>query len=196
MNTIVTETTEQGDEIAIDIFQKLSGDRILFISGNIDDDMAADICATLFLKEAEDSSSKITIFINSRGGDIRNALAIYDVMTSIKSPIETICLGAAMKEAVIILCAGTPGMRYATKNSVICVSQLINSMVRESDLTDAKSLLTFSLSDNKKMISIIAKRTGKTLNNVMKDFERMVFMDSKQARKYGIIDKIVPFKGI
>jgi ATP-dependent Clp protease, protease subunit len=193
MNTIVTETTEQG-EIAIDIFQKLSNDRILFISGEIDDDMAADVSATLLLKDSEDSDNKITMFINSRGGDIRNALAIYDVMSMIDAPIETVCIGSAMKEAVILLAAGSPGMRFATKHSIICAGQLVNSMVQQSDLTDAQSLLTFSLSDNKKMMDIIAKKTKKRLKQVMTDFERLVFMDSKQALKYGFIDNIIPFK--
>ena len=196
MNTIVTEMTEQG-EIAVDIFQKLSNDRILFISGDIDDNMAADVSATLLLKDNEDSSSKITMFINSRGGDIRNALAIYDMTSMIQSPIETVCIGSAMKEAVIILASGTPGMRFATKHSIICVGQLINSMMQHSDITDAKSLLSFSISDNKKMMEIIAKKTKKNLNQVMSDFERLVFMDSQKALKYGFIDSVVKYnKGI
>jgi len=192
LNTIVIETTDQG-EVAIDVFQKLSNDRILFVSGEITDDMASDICATLLLKDSEDSNKKITIFINSRGGDIRNALAIYDMMSMIDAPIETICIGSAMKEAVILLAAGTPGMRFATKHSVICAGQLINSWMRHSDLTDAQSMLSHSLSDNKKMMDVIAKTTKKPLKEVMADFERIVFMDSKQALKYGFIDKIVTF---
>jgi ATP-dependent Clp protease protease subunit len=192
LNTIVTEETDHG-EIAVDVFQKLSDDRILFISGDLDDNMAADISATLLLKDSEDSEQKVTVFINSRGGDIRNALAIYDVMTMLNCPIETVCIGSAMKEAVILLAAGTPGMRYATKHSIIAASQLINNMVQMSDLTDAKSLLDFLASDNKKMMNIIAKCTNKSFKQVMSDFDRMVFMNSQQALKYGFIDKIVKF---
>jgi len=192
LNTIVTETTEQG-EIALDVYQKLSNDRILFVSGDIDDEMAADISATLLLKDSEDSESKITLFINSRGGDIRNALAIYDMMNMIDSPIETVCIGSAMKEAVILLVAGTPGMRYATKHSVICFGQLVNSYLQHSDITDAQTLLAHSLSDNKKMMSIIAKQTNIPLKQAMSEYERLVFMDSKQALKRGFIDKIVSF---
>lgn len=192
MNTIVTEPADQG-MVVVDIFQKLSNDRILFISGEIDDDMASDVAATLLLKDNEDPSSKITIFINSRGGDIRNALAIYDMMSMIRAPIETVCIGSAMKEAVIILAAGTPGMRFATKHSVIVVGQLVNTMMQHSDLTDAQSLLTYSLSDNKKMMDIFAESTGKDVKQVMSDLDRLVFMDSKQAVKYGFIDKIVKF---
>ncbi len=193
MNTIITETTDQG-EIALDVYQKLSNDRILFVSGDIDDEMAADISATLLLKDSEDPDSKITMFINSRGGDIRNALAIYDMMTMIEAPIETVCIGSAMKEAVILLVAGSPGMRYATKHSVICVGQLVNSYLQHSDITDAKTLLDHSLSDNKKMMSVIAKQTNLPLKQVMLEYERLVFMDSKQALKRGFIDKIVSFR--
>ena len=192
MNTIVTETTEQG-EIVLDVYQKLSNDRILFVSGSIDDEMAADISATLLLKDSEDSDSKITMFINSTGGDIRNALAIYDMMSIIEAPIETVCIGSAMKEAVILLVAGTLGMRYATKHSIICAGQLINNYLQHSDITDAQTLLTHSLNDNKKMMGIIAKQTNIPLNQAMSEYERLVFMDSKQALKRGFIDKIVAF---
>jgi len=193
LNTIVTENTEEG-EVSIDVFQKLSNDRILFVSGDIDDDMAADISATLLLLDSEDSDNKITIFINSRGGDIRSALAIYDMITMIDSPIETVCIGSAMKEAVILLVAGTPGMRLATKNSIICAGQLVNSWVHHSDITDAQTMLNHSLSDNKKMMDIIARKTNISLKQAMSKYERLVFMDSRQALKRGFIDKVVPFR--
>lgn len=186
----MTETTEQG-EVAIDIFQKLSNDRILFLSGEIDDDMAADVAATLLLKDGEDSEHKITMFINSRGGDIRNILAIYDMMCMIKSPIETVCIGSAMKESVILLAAGASGMRLATEHAIIAVGQLVNMMMEHSDITNAQTSLTHSLLDNKRMMEILAKRTGKNIKQVMTDFDRLVFMDSRQALKYGFIDKII-----
>lgn len=192
LNTIITEMTEQG-EVVVDVFQRLSDNRILFISDDITDDLTTDICATLLLKDSMDSKNKISIFINSRGGDIRNVLAIYDTMQAIKSPIETVCMGSAMKEAAIILSAGTPGMRYATKHSIVSVGQLVNSWIQHSDLTDAKIVLAHILSDNKKMMDIFAKTTGKPLKQVMSDFDRLVFMDSQQAKKYGFIDKIVSF---
>lgn len=190
MNTIVTETTEHG-EIPVDIYQKLSNDRILFICNNIDDKLASDITATLLLKDAQDSDKKITLFINSSGGDIRNALMIYDMMSMIEAPIETVCIGSAMDEAAIILAAGTPGMRLATQNSIIAVSQLVHDWMAFSDLTNAKKLLDQAISDNKRMMEIFAKSTGKSLKQVMEDFERRVFMDAAQAAKYKLIDKVV-----
>lgn len=182
--------TEQG-EIAIDVFQKLAGDRILFVSGDITDDVASDVCATLLFLDMDNCTDKITLFINSQGGDIRDVLAIYDVMCLVKSPIETVCIGSAMKEAVILLTAGTPGMRLATKHAIICAGQLVNDWVINSDLTDATINLTQSMDDNKRMMNIFSKTTNKPLKEVMSDFERKVFMTSAQAAKYGFIDRIV-----
>lgn len=192
MNTIVTENTEHG-EVAVDVYQKLSNDRILFICDHIDDKLATDIVATLLLKDQEDDKKKITLFINSESGDIRDILMIYDIMSMISSPIETVCIGSAMDEVVILLAAGTDGMRFATKNSVIAVGQLINNNIHFSDLTDAKRLLAQSVSDNKKMMEILSKKSGKTFKQVSEDFERKVFMTANQAVRYGIIDKIVSF---
>src|SRR5271170_1185233 len=103
----------------MDVYQKLAADRILFVCGDISDELATDIIATLLLKDSEDSEKKITLFINSHGGDIRNAYMIYDVMTMIQAPVETVCIGAAIDEALVLLAGGTPGMRFATKHAVI-----------------------------------------------------------------------------
>lgn len=192
MNTILTETTEHG-EVPVDIYQKLSNDRILFVFDHIDDKLAVDIAATLLLKDSEDSEKKITLFINSDGGDIRNILMIYDMMCLIHAPIETVCVGSAMDESVLLLAAGSPGMRFATKNSVIAVNQLVHDWMRFSDMTDAKKVLDLSLSDNKRMMEILAKCTGKNLRTVMTDFERKTFMNCHQAARYGLIDRVVAF---
>jgi ATP-dependent Clp protease, protease subunit len=191
MNNLTIESTEQG-EVGIEIFQRLSNEGILFIFGEITSDMAADICATLLLKDSEDLE-KITLLINSDGGEIRNSLAIYDVMCSLSTPIETVCIGTAMKEAAILLAAGTPGMRYATKHSVIGMGQLVNIWAQPADSTDVKVLLNQSLNDNKRMMEIVAKHTNKPFKQVVKDFERIVFMDVRQAKSYGFFDKMVLF---
>lgn len=190
MNTIIAETAEHGDT-TIDVYQKLANDRILFICDHIDDKVATDIVATLLLKDQEDSDQKITLFINSESGDIRSVFMIYDVMNIISSPIETVCIGSAMDEIVILLASGSKGMRFATKNAVIAVSQLINNNINFSDLTDAKRLLAQSILDNKKMIGILSKKTGKTFKQISNDFERKMFLTASQSVKYGIIDKIV-----
>lgn len=192
MNTIVTETTEHG-EMPVDVYQKLSNDRILFICHDLTDHLASDITATLLLKDSEDATRKITLFINSQGGDIRNALMICDMMNMVEAPIETVCIGAAMNESTLILASGTPGMRFATKNAIIALSQLSHDYFSRGNLTDAKKLLELSLGDNKRMMEIVAKTTKKTLKQVSADFERQVFMTAPQSAKYGLIDKVVTF---
>lgn len=190
MNTIVLEETEDGD-MPVDVYQRLADDRILFLCGEITDSLATDIVASLLLKDAESPGEKITLFINSDGGDIRNVLMIYDIMTIIKSPIETICIGAAWDEAAILLAGGEPGMRLATKHSVIAVSHLIHDWYTHTNLSDAKKILDQSSSDNKRMMDILAKGSKKTTKQVMEDFNRRVFMTPSQAAKYGIIDGVI-----
>lgn len=180
-------------EFPVDVYQKLSNDRILFISNYIDDNVASDITATLLLKDSEDSEKKITLFINSSGGDIRNVLMICDMINMVEAPIETVCIGAAMNEVLPILASGTKGMRFATKNSVISASQLSHDWITSADLTNAKKYLDLAKSDNKKMMEILAKTSGKTIKQVNADFERKVFMTAQQAVKYGFIDKVVTF---
>jgi len=192
MNNLILEDTPQGD-VVIDVYEKLSHDRILFISDFIDDNLASYIVASIIAKDAENCEKKISLFINSSGGDIRNIFMIYDMMKIAQSPIETVCLGSATNESVILLAAGTPGMRYATQHSMICPSQLVHDNGYYSDLTEAKNTLDQAKDDNKKKMEILAKCTGKTIKQVMSDFERKKFMTAKQALSYGIIDSVVRF---
>jgi ATP-dependent Clp protease protease subunit len=192
LNTLVLEQTEHG-EVPVDVYQKLSGDRILFLTDYLDDNLASDIVATLFLKDHEDSESKITLFINTHGGDIRNSLMIYDVMTMIHAPIETVCIGAAMDEAVVLLAGGTPGMRSATPHAVISATQLVHSFHMHTDLPGARAVFEQEKLDNQRLMEILAKTTKKTVAQVKKDFDRRVFFNAKSAMKYGFIDKIVTF---
>jgi ATP-dependent Clp protease, protease subunit len=192
LNTLVLEQTEHG-EVPVDVYQKLSSDRILFLANYLDDDLASDIVATLLLKDHEDSEKKITLFINSHGGDIRNALMIYDVMEMIHAPIETVCIGAAMDEAVILLAGGTPGMRLATPHAVISATQLVGSFHMHTDLPGAQALFEQEKLDNQRLMEILSKTTKKPIGQVKKDFDRRVFFNAKNALKYGFIDQIVTF---
>jgi ATP-dependent Clp protease protease subunit len=194
VNTIITEVTENGDEYAIDIFHKLANNRMFFIYESIDEKIATDLIAALILKDSENSEEKITLIINSGGGDIRSVFMMYDMMQMISSPIETICVGQTSFESVVILCAGTPGMRFATKNSIFCISQLIHDRMSYSDLTDAKYVLSQIKKDNKRQMEILAKHTSHTLSQVMKDFEKKKFLTAQEALKYGFVDKIVSHK--
>lgn len=193
MNTTLIEHSEQGG-FPIDIFTKLSHHRILFLNDYIDQMIAVDFAATLLLKDMESSKEKISIYINSEHGDIRSIMTIYDTMRMIAAPIETVCCGTAMNEVVLLLAAGTKGMRYATSNAVISGSQLIHDQSYMSDLTDAKTVMDCFAQDNKKFMSALAKATNKKLSQVMKDFERKKFFNAEQAKKYGIVDEILTKK--
>lgn len=190
MNTIITETTEHG-EMPLDVYQKLADDRILFITDELSDELATDITATLLLKDNEDDIKKISLFINSAGGNIRNAFMIVDMMNVISAPVETVCIGEAIDEAALILASGTPGMRLATKNAVVGVSQLVQDWHAHANLTDAKIYMDLLVNDNKRMMETLSKATGKTISQVSKDLERRVWLNSQQAMRYGLIDKVV-----
>lgn len=192
MNTIVLETTEQGD-VGVDVYQRLSNDRVLFISGEINDKVATDISATLLLKNNENRKDKITLFINSPGGHLRNVFMIFDMMKIIKAPVETICIGAAMDAAAILLSAGKKGMRLATKNSFISVGQLEHNWSSQFSMTDVQKIMQITEKDNKSMMEVFAKTTGKPLSTILNDFDRRVFMNAVRAQKYGFIDKVVSF---
>jgi ATP-dependent Clp protease protease subunit len=192
LNTIIYEETEFGD-MPVDVYQKLANSRILFVTGGIDESLASDITATLFLKDQEDSTSKITIFINSYGGSIRDALMIYDMIQMIDAPVETVCIGEARGEAVVILAAGEPGLRYATKNAVIAVSQLEANGHAYVDMINAEKLLDLFTEDNLRMMKIIAQAAGKPVKQVMEDFDRPMYMNAIRAAKYGLIDKVITF---
>jgi len=190
LNTLVLEQTEHG-EVPMDVYQKLANDRILFIHDYIDDDIATDIVATLLLKDHEDNEKKITLFINSPGGDIRNVFMIYDVMAIVNAPIETVCIGAAMDEAALLLAGGRKGMRLATKNAIISVSQLVNNWHMHTNMTDAKNLMEQFKVDNDRLLEILNKATGKSVKQLREDFDRRTFFTAPKAMKYGLIDKIV-----
>lgn len=192
MNTLVLEQTEHG-EFPVDVYQKLSSDRILFLTESLSDELASDIVATLLLKDHEDSEKKITLFINCHGGDIRNAFMIYDVMAMVHAPIETVCIGTAMDEAVVLLAGGTKGMRFATPHSIIAATQLVHGWGMHADLPGAQAIFEQEKQDNQRLMEILSKSTGKSMAQVKKDFDRRVFFNAKNALKYGFIDKIVTF---
>lgn len=162
----------------------------MFLYDIITDDLASNIVASLLYLD-QCSNDKISIYINSEGGDIRSAFMIYDMINIIKSPIETICVGAALGEAALILAAGARGMRNATKNSIIKINQLIHTYSKYSDLANAKILLDQSKKDNIKYIDALSKCTQKTYNRIYTDTERDLYLSPQNAKKYNIIDNIV-----
>ena len=193
MNTLVLETHGE-QEVPVDVYQRLSDNRILFIDSYIDDKMAIDVIASLLLKDIEDPINKISIFINSYGGDIRSVFTIYDMMKMARAPIEVVCMGAVMSESVLLLAAGTAGMRYATQNAMICPNQLMYGGSNHSDLTDAKITLDQIVLDNKKFVEALSKCIKKPVKEIMTNLDRRQYFSPKQALQYGIIDGIVKVK--
>jgi ATP-dependent Clp protease, protease subunit len=187
MNTLVLEETENGLQ-PIDVYVKLANDRILFLTNEITDSLTTDIIATLILKDYENSMEKVTLFINSDGGDIRNVFSICDTINMIECPVETICIGSAMNEAALILASGTRGMRSATQNAIISCTQLIADFAFRTNMVDADNLMKQLVIDNKRVMEIYSRTSGKTVKQVKTDFERQKFFDSNQAKKYGLID--------
>jgi ATP-dependent Clp protease, protease subunit len=189
VNIILNEDPESGLP-PTDIFSKLAQDRVLFV-GDLEDQEASDIIATLLLKDLEDSKEKITLVINSLGGDIRNAFMVYDMMQMITAPIETICIGEAWQVAVLILAGGKKGMRYATKNAAICPSQLVQDNYSQTDVKGVKDMLARSERDNKNMVAALSKATGTKVADLMKDLERQQYLSAKEAKAWGLIDKVL-----
>lgn len=190
MNTTLIETTSNG-EYPIDIFTKLSNDRILFINDEINDHIASEISATLLYKDMENNEDTITLFLNTTGGDIRAIMMIYDTMQILTSPVKTICCGSAMNETVLLLAAGTKGLRFATKNAIIAPSQLNHDQSYMTSLTDAKVVMEQSVKDNKSFMKSLAKSTQHKLSELIKDFDRKQFLTAKEALNYGFIDEVI-----
>lgn len=194
MNTLIVSCSEneaEEEEISIsDVYQRLASERILFLIGELNDSVSTNIVASLLDLELV-SKEEIVLFINSEGGDIRNALMICDTIKVLKSPVRTICIGSAMDEAAFILFSGTKGLRSASSNSVISVSQLTNNSYFHSNIHDAQKILNqCMLIDNKSILSLLSKACGKPVAEIKKDFDRKVFMDSATAVKYGLIDSV------
>jgi ATP-dependent Clp protease protease subunit len=190
LNTIITEKTEDG-EVSYDVFSKLIESRIIFLSDYITDEVATDIVATLLYLDHEDDKNKISLYINSEGGAPESVFMIYDIMKMIKSPIETLCIGSAFALSALILSAGTKGMRYATKSSTICLTQLEYSYSKYSDMASAEITLVQFKRENGKLLKALHDCTGKSIKSLMKDTDRDFYLDPEGAKEYGVIDAII-----
>lgn len=185
---MVVEQSNRGER-AYDIYSRLLKDRIVFIGGPIDDNVANVVVAQLLFLEAEDPDKDIHLYINSPGGVVTAGLAIYDTMQYIKSDVSTICIGQAASMASILLAAGAPGKRYALPYARIMIHQPLGGAQGQS--TDiqiqAKEILRIREIGN----DILAKHTGQAPERIQIDTERDYFMTSQQAKEYGLIDEVV-----
>jgi ATP-dependent Clp protease, protease subunit len=185
---VVVEQSPRGER-AYDIYSRLLKERIIFLGTAINDDIANVIIAQLLFLEAEDPDSDITFYINSPGGVVTAGLAIYDTMKYIKCDIATLCMGQAASMGAFLLSAGTKGKRYSLPNSRILIHQPMGGYQGQATDIDihAKEILRMREDLNR----LLAEHTGQTLKKVRADTERDYFMSSEEAKKYGLIDKVL-----
>jgi ATP-dependent Clp protease, protease subunit len=176
-------------ERAYDIYSRLLKDRIVFLGESINDHTANIIIAQLLFLEAEDKNKDIKFYINSPGGSVVSGLAIYDTMQYIKCDVSTICVGLAASMASILLASGAPGKRLSLPNSEIMIHQVMGGF--EGQASDIKIHAEHILKIKDKMNKILAKHSGRKLTDIEKDSDRDYFMSAEEAKKYGIIDKII-----
>jgi ATP-dependent Clp protease protease subunit len=190
MNLIPTVIEkERGSERAYDIYSRLLKDRIIFVSGTIGTEMANTIIAQLLFLEKENSKEDIQMFINSYGGEITAGMAIIDTMNYVKCDISTIAVGLAASMGTVLLVSGTKGKRFALPNSKIHIHQPIGGVHGQaSDIAiEAEEIIK----TREALYKILASRTGKTAKQIEKDADRDKYFTAKEAKEYGIIDKVI-----
>ena len=185
---VVVERTSRGER-SYDIYSRLLKDRIVMLSGEIEDGMAASIVAQLLFLEAEDPDKDIYLYINSPGGVITGGFSIYDTMNYIKPDVCTICIGQAASMGAFLLSCGAPGKRYALPNSRIMIHQPLGGA--RGQATDIEIQAREILRLKEILNGILAKNTGQKLSKIVKDTERDFFMSSAEAKEYGLVDKIL-----
>ena len=184
----VVEQTGKGER-TYDIYSRLLLDRIVFISGEVNDEMANAIVAQLLFLQSQDPKKQINVYVNSPGGSVTAGLAIYDTMQFVKCPIATYCIGQAASMGAVLLTAGTPGLRHALPNSRIMIHQPWGGAEgKASDIEiTAKEILRLKEILN----GILAKHSGKKMDDVVKDTDRDHFMSAEEAKAWGLIDKVI-----
>lgn len=188
---IVVEQTNRGER-SYDIFSRLLRERIIFLSREVDDNMADLIIAQLLFLEAEDPNKEIQIYINSPGGSVSSGLAIYDTMEYIKPDVSTICVGRAASMGAFLLAAGTKGKRYALPNADVMIHQPLGGAQGQAEdiRIQAEKILNLRAQLNK----ILSEKTGQTLKKIEQDTDRDFYMTAEEAKKYGIIDEVIVHK--
>ena len=185
---MVVEQTPRGER-AFDIYSRLLKERVIFITGPIEDYMANLIVEQLLFLEAENPDKDINVYINSPGGSITSGMSIYDTMTYIKPDISTLCIGQAASMGAILLAGGTSGKRFALPNSRIMIHQPLGGF--QGQASDFEIHAKEILSMKKKLNEILAFHTGKEVDQLEKDTERDNFMNGEEAKDYGLIDKVI-----
>lgn len=188
---MVVEQTSRGER-SYDIFSRLLKDRIVFLTGEINDVSADLVVAQMIFLEAEDPDKDIYLYINSPGGSVTAGMAIYDTMQYIKCDVSTICIGMAASMGAFLLAAGTQGKRKVLPNSEIMIHQPLGGT--QGQVTDIEIHAKRYLMIKDKMNKILSERTGQKLEKIKRDVERDYFMTAEEALEYGIVDEIIPPK--
>ena len=189
---MVIEQTPRGER-SFDIYSRLLKERVIFLTGQVDDYMSNLVVAQLLFLESENPEKDISIYINSPGGSISAGLAIYDTMQFISASISTLCIGQAASMGAILLAGGEKGKRFALPNSRIMIHQPLGGFQGQASDFEihAKEILHM-----KKVVNeILAKHTGQTIKKIEKDTDRDNFLDAASAKSYGIVDKILNERG-
>ena len=184
----VVEQTGKGER-TYDIYSRLLLDRIVFISGEVNDEMANAICAQLLFLQSQDAKKEISVYVNSPGGSVTAGLAIYDTMQFVKCPVATYCIGQAASMGAVLLTAGTKGRRFSLPNARIMIHQPWGGAEgKASDIEiTAKEILRLKEILN----GILAKHSGKKMVDVVKDTDRDHFMSAEEAKAWGLIDEVL-----
>lgn len=187
----VIEKSSSGER-SYDIYSRLLKDRIVLLSGEIDDNLANSVIAQLLFLAAEDPDKDISLYINSPGGSVTAGMAIYDTMNFIKPDVSTICLGFAASMGAFLLSSGAKGKRYSLPNSEIMIHQVLGGY--QGQATDIEIHAKNILRVKARMNRILSENTGKSYEQVCSDTERDYYMFADEALEYGLIDKIVENK--
>lgn len=185
---IVVEQTSRGER-AYDIYSRLLKDRIVFIGEQVHDNMANTIIAQMLFLESEDPDKDINLYINSPGGSVTAGMAIYDTMQYIKPDITTICMGQCASMGALLLAAGTNGKRYSLPHGRVLIHQPLGGTTGQATDIDihAREILKIREIINQ----LLVNHTGQPLERIEKDTERDFFMSAEEAKKYGIVDKVI-----
>ena len=190
MNLIPTVIEKSSDgERAYDIYSRLLKDRIIFLGGPINDEIANTIIAQLLFLEKQDEKTDVMLYINSPGGTVTSALAIYDTMNYVKCDISTVCMGMAASAASLLLSSGAKEKRLILPNAEVLIHQVMGGA--EGQASDIEISARHILKIKERLNKILAKNTGQPLEKIEKDSDRDYYMSAEEAKKYGVVDKIV-----
>ena len=185
---MVIENSNRGER-SFDIFSRLLRDRIIFLTGPVDDQVSSLVCAQLLFLESEDPKKDISFYINSPGGIVTAGMAMYDTMQFIRPDVQTICLGQACSMGSLLLAAGAPGKRFALPNSRIMIHQ--PSGGAQGQATDIEIQAREILKLRERLNQVYVRHTGRDIETIQRSMERDNFMSAEEARAFGLIDQVI-----